>query len=59
MPSVDDQALIEARSAELRKSQAARSTPQSDPTPGDHEPPSVNIVVDDSPPAVSISDGSA
>ena len=44
--SVDDQALIEERSEELRKSQAARSTPQSDQTPGDHEPPSVNVVLE-------------
>ena len=37
--SVDDQALIESRSAELRKSHAEKK-------PEEHEPPSVNIIVE-------------
>jgi hypothetical protein len=39
--SVDDQALIAARSAELRKSQVARPKPEE--KADDHEPPSVVV----------------
>jgi len=42
--SVDDPALIAARSAELRKSQAAKPIPsKAEPRPDDHEPPSVVV----------------